>query len=84
MRIHLRADGRNIKLVLPTRMLFSKTVLRLLKFSARFAAEETLKKIPVDSMDVIFAELRRIKKKYGTWELVEVESAGGEKVEIKL
>ena len=84
MRIRLHADGRNINLVLPTRMLFSKGSVRLMKFSARFIPDGTMEKIPMESLDVIFAELRRIKKKYGTWELVNVDSADGQKIEIIL
>ncbi len=84
MKISVQGDGHNINLLLPTRMIFSKTVLRLLKVSARFMPEEALEQIPIEKLEPLFAEFRRIKKKYGSWELVDVQSADGEKVKIVL
>ena len=40
--------------------------------------------ISSDALDALFAELRRIKDRYGEWELVDIESSNGEKVKIIL
>jgi len=36
------------------------------------------------ALEALFAEFRRIKDHYGTWELVDIESSGGEIIKIIL
>lgn len=84
MKISIQAEGHNINLRLPTRMIFSKTVARIVNFSGRKYAGEGMDSITPEQMDALFAEFRRIKKMHGSWELVDVESADGEKVNITL
>lgn len=84
MRILVRGGDDHINLILPTRMLFSRAVMGLLKFSLKFQKEDILQGIPPEALDAIFAEIRRIKKKHGSWELVNVESSNGETVKIIL
>lgn len=43
-----------------------------------------VKEISPQAMKRLFAEFRRIKKRYGSWELVEVCSADGQRVRITL
>jgi hypothetical protein len=40
--------------------------------------------LPDGALPALCDELRRIKKKYGTWDLVEVETASGQHVKITL
>ena len=40
--------------------------------------------ISAKQIDALFAEFRRIKRRYGRWELVDVESADGQIVKIIL
>ena len=84
MRIRVQAEGRNINIALPTCMIFSKAVARIANTAGRKYAGDAMAQITPEQMDALFAEFRRIKKKYGSWELVDVESAGGEKVKIIL
>lgn len=84
MRILIQGEGHNLNLVLPTRMLFSKTVLKLVNRTGRKYAGEALEKIPPEALDAIFAELRRVKDQYGSWDLVDMESADGKKIWIRL
>lgn len=84
MKILVKADGHNINLLLPTGMLFGKGTVWLANHFGRLYAQDALKDIPPEALDALFAEFRRIKKKYGSWELVDIESASGELVKIIL
>ncbi len=95
MKIIVTGNGQNINLNLPTNLILSPAIAwvadkacgaisneRIAKVSGH--AVETMSELPQDAVAKLFAELRRIKKKYGTWELVEVTSADGEYVKITL
>lgn len=84
MKIKVKADGHKINLLLPTRLLFGKGAVWLTNHFGRKYAAEALKDIPPEALDALFAEFRRIKKKHGNWELVDVESSSGEKVKVIL
>ena len=43
-----------------------------------------MKDIPPDAMEKLFAEIRNMKRRYGRWELVEVNGADGSYVSIVL
>lgn len=43
-----------------------------------------MKNLSAKQLDALFAEFRRIKKKHGRWELVDVESSNGDLVKIIL
>ena len=80
MKIQLCGDGHKMSLVLPTRMILSKTVLHLVSGSKY--APEVLANIPAETVESVFAELRRIKRVHGSWELVDIESSDGDSVKI--
>ena len=83
MRIRVRSDGRNICLALPTRLIFSKTLMKLgLRFGRAYSPD--VPDLSPEAVDALCDEIRRIKKKYGSWELVEVLSAEGDTVQITL
>lgn len=82
MRIRIRSAEKNMNLILPTRLLFSRPVMKLIRFSSRYWDEDYLNNLSPEAIDVLFAEFRRIKNRYGSWELVNVESADGETVQI--
>ena len=83
MKIQIRAAERNFYLNLPTNLIFSRLVLRLaLKHSSINGRK--IDGLTAEAADALSAEIRRIKKRHGTWELVEVRSADGETVKITL
>ena len=97
MRIIVKGDGHNINIPIPTRMIFSKaTVWMWLKFArkamhsaekyipenAEYKAESLLESIPDKAVYALCDELLRIKRKHGSWDLVEVESSDGDTVRI--
>lgn len=99
MRIRIKGDGHNINIPIPTGLIFSKASVWLyLKLARSFSsrakkyipedteqtAEKVLAQIPDEAVYALCAEIMRIKKKHGHWELVNVKSADGEEVQIIL
>ena len=84
MKIHIRSGKQNLRFYLPTRLIFSETVARLGgKYGIKYAGD-TMKNIPPEAIEMLFAEFRRIKREYKNWELVKIESADGSIVDISL
>lgn len=84
MKIRIQSGEKKFTLLFPTGLVFSKgTVWLATHFGGKYAGD-AMKNIPPEAMDTIFAEFRRIKKKHGSWELVDVQSAGGESVKVIL
>lgn len=84
MKVQIREDGHQFSLALPTGLVCSKLVARLANSAGRKYAPDAMENISPEALEVLFAELRRIKKKYGSWLLVEVDSADGEHVSVEL
>lgn len=82
MKIQVTGSDRDLNLTIPTRLIFSRFAIRLALKNGRQGEER--EKIPPETEKRIVAELNRIKDKYGSWELVEVQSADGEIVKITL
>lgn len=99
MRIRVRGEGHNIQIPIPTGMIFSKASVWLyLKLARTYSSrakqyipadvevtvDEILEKLPDEAVYAICAEIMRIKRKHGHWDLVEVKSSSGEEVTITL
>lgn len=84
MKIIVKSREHNIRLGLPTSWIFSRGSAFLAEKLGRKYAPESMVNIPPEAIPKLCAELRRIRKKYGPYELVEVESAKGEYVKIML
>ena len=84
MRIRIKSEETNLNLVFPTGLLIGNTVLKIANTMGRRYASEALESIPPEALEILCAELRRIKKQYGSWELVDVETADGQIVKITL
>lgn len=84
MKIRIKKGAYHLRIYLPTRLLFNKTTARLANTFGRAYALDTMKNIPPQALESLCAELSRMKKQYGEWELVNVESASGEIVEVIL
>lgn len=99
MKIQVMAEGHNILIPIPTGMIFSKpSVWLYLKLArkastrvSRYVPEDVevsvdavLEKLPDEAVYALCAEIMRIKRKYGKWDLVEVKSSSGEEVKITL
>ena len=80
MKIQINNGDHEQAIHLPTRMLLNKTVLRM-AFKNR---STNLNGISSAAAEAVLAELQKVKERYGSWTLVEVESADGEQVKITL
>lgn len=84
MRIQIKSAEKNLNIVLPTKLIFGRWVVFLANTVGRRYAGEHMDAISPDSLNTLFAEFRRIKDRYGKYELVDIESSDGEKVKIIL
>jgi len=99
MKIIIKGEGHNINIPIPTRMIFSKasvwTWLKLARKTMHSAekyipenaedkVESYLESLPDKAVYALCDELLRIKRKHGSWDLVEVESSDGTHVLIQL
>lgn len=93
MKIIVKAGNQRLFLPVPTALLLNRPMLRfwlrMMRRSAQYVslpeqAGTVLWNLPEESVMRLCDELRRIKRKYGKWDLVEVQSASGEEVLIQL
>ena len=84
MKIVIQNDGRNITLRLPSALIFSKGSVWLANTLGRKYAPEAMSDIPPEALAALCAEFRRMKKRYGSWELVDVSAADGARVSVIL
>ena len=78
------SDGHRICIPFPTALLTSPTVVQFgLNIGKRYAGA-SMPNIPPEAVQALCQSLRQIKKQYGQWELVHVESADGDLVSIIL
>jgi len=84
MKIHVKSGNHNLRLYLPTGLIFSKTIARLgCRFGLKYAGD-AMRNISPEALEALFAEFRRIKHKHGSWDLVDIEGADGQIVKIIL
>ncbi len=83
MKIRIRSEEQAFTVLLPTRLLFSKSILKFgLKVGRRYS--DAVPNIPPAAVDALCDEIRRIKKTHTSWELVNIQSADGEQIQIVL
>lgn len=84
MKIQIHTDDQKISFYLPTSLVLNGTLIKFgLRIGSRYAPTE-LSNISSDAVAALCRELVRVKRKYGSWELVEVLSATEEKVKVVL
>lgn len=84
MKIIVKSAEHTIRLGFPTSWMFGRGSAWLAEKLGRKYAPEAMGMIPPGATPILWAELRRIRKKYGAYDLVEVESADGDYVRIQL
>lgn len=83
MRIHVKADGRRINLILPTAILLNRITAHLVAGRIRIGEGEA----PLFSgrqLTRLFAAARRFKKKHPDFVFVEVQTHDSEEIILKL
>ena len=83
MKIQLQGKERSLQLALPTGLIFSRFSLRLLLKSVEINGCR-LNGLSPEAADRLAREIKRIRKKHGSWELVEVETANAENIRVSL
>ena len=99
MKIQINAGGKRFHIGIPTDLIFSKPSVWLYMKIARnstaiaqqhmpddmdVSVSDILDNIPEEAVYALCDELRRIKRKHGSWKLLEVASADGSVVNIVL
>lgn len=80
MKIHINSDeGYKIKLWLPTSLLRSKILIKIIKKKGGIDIKPLM-----DMLPIIHKILKKYIKKYGHFVLVDIESKDGNKVFIKV
>lgn len=82
MRIHVKDGERNIRFWLPTGFIFSSITAEITAFTMRKYVNDPHVNLSSKQLRVLFAEMRRIKQRHGSWELVNVEGAKGEVIQV--
>ncbi len=84
MRIKIKGEGRAFGILLPTGLIFNAIPLRIVNLFVNRYTPETAKRISPEGMDRLSAELRRFKKTYGKWKLVEIRAEDGSEITVEL
>ena len=84
MKIKIRTEKHNISLSFPTGLLTGKFAVNLAEKYGRKHAGKFMDKLPPNALEVLCAELRRIKKLRGELVLVDAVTADGQEVHISL
>ncbi len=84
MKIQIcEAGGTPFTIPLPGFLISPAMIRFALKIGRKYAGN-SIPDLPEETMDVLCNALNTIKKRYGTWELVLVQSADGDEVRILL
>ena len=84
MRITVKSSGmRRFTIFLPTGMIFSPTLLRLgMGIGRKYTS--TVPDISKEDLQLLCKAIKQVKRRYGHYELVSVESSDGDLVRIIL
>ena len=82
MRIHVKDGKRNIRFWFPTGFIFSSITAEIAALTLRKYVNDPHVNLSSKQLRVLFAEMRRIKQRHGSWELVNVEGARGEIIKV--
>ena len=80
----MHGEDHNINLWLPTNLIFSDLIATVGAKTGRKYAADAMGNVTPEQLRQLFREFRRIKRKYGSWELVEVRSSEGYVVSVIL
>ena len=84
MRIRVKTGSTNIGLWIPTGLFLNRGTIWLADTVGRHYAGDAMEGIPPEAMSAMVKELQRVKKKYGSWTLVEVKTSDGGDIAITL
>lgn len=82
MRIQINDGEHNIRILLPTQLVFSRLTAKIGAAAIKKYAPE--RSLTPQQIDAVFAEFRRVKRTYGSWELVDVRTHDGQIIKVIL
>ena len=84
MKIHIKSKEQNLRIRIPTGLVFSPLgAWFICRYGLQYAGD-AMKDLSPEALSALFAEFRRIKQTNPDWCLVEVESTSGSCVKITL
>lgn len=85
MKICVKESGsKGFSITLPNWMILRPKLIRFGLRAGRHYAGDSVPDIPQETIKALCCEIKAIKKKYGTWTLVDVQSSSGDLVQITL
>ena len=84
MKIRIKTEKHNISLSFPTGLLTGKFAVHMAEKYGRKYASDAMEAIAPHALEILCAELRRIKKLRGELVLVDAVTADGQEVHISL
>lgn len=84
MRIRVHSEGFNLNLLLPTNLIFSDFMASIGGHVGAKYAGDAMKGMTPAQLRRLFREFRKIKRKYGSWELVDIQSSCGDIIKVIL
>ena len=85
MRIYITHNNFTFVIPVPTRLFLNKPVVKLANCACKGYCPEMVPDIDPEDVEKLYQEIKKCKKRYGKkWDLVDVQSASGEEVRIRL
>ena len=84
MRIQVTSSENVVDIPIPTALIFNDLTALIGCSAIRKYSPPGVQNLSHRQISVLFAEFRRIKRKYGSWVLVDIQSADGQTVQITL
>ena len=84
MRIYIKSPERTLRLRIPTRLALNNLTAQIISKQVKKHVEEPGSKYSSIDFRRLFRTIHQIRRKNHGWNLVEIESADGEIIKIKL
>ena len=84
MRIRVSDGHRDIRIWIPSGLVFNKLTVSIGIWAMKKYTPQYSCNLTAEQLNAVFSELRRIKAKHGSWELVNVQGSDGEMVRVIL
>lgn len=84
MKITIETGTEHREIRIPDGLLFNSVSLWLIQSAIKKSSPVDLGKLNGRTRRAVLAEIRKVRKQYGSWKLVDIESASGEMVSITI
>jgi hypothetical protein len=84
VRIRVSDGHRDIRIWIPSGLVFNKLTISIGIWAMKKYTPQYSWNLTAEQLNAVFSELRRIKAKHGSWELVNVQGSDGEMVRVIL